>query len=149
METITGFLTDDHRLADELFAGARQHAGRCEWAECSRALAKFRAALESHMQLEEEVLFPAFERVTNMDGGPTAVMRSEHREMLQQLDALASATTAGNGDGFDGLAQSFLHILDAHSMKEEKILYPMCDRLVSALNADELKRTLQRIRRGG
>ena len=148
MDTITSFLTADHRLADELFAGAQQRAARREWAECSRALAKFRAALESHMKLEEEMLFPAFEQATGMDGGPTAVMRSEHREMLQQLDALASAITTGNGDGFDELARSFLHILDAHSMKEEKILYPMCDRLVSALNADELKRTLERIRRG-
>lgn len=148
METITSFLTHDHRLADELFADARQHAARCEWAECSRKFAEFRAALESHMKLEEDVLFPAFEQATGMDGGPTAVMRSEHREMLQQLDALASAITTGNRDGFDGVAQSFLHILDAHSMKEEKILYPMCDRLVSALNADELKRTLDRIRRG-
>lgn len=147
METITSFLTDDHRLADELFASAQQHAARCEWAECGRGLSEFRAALESHMKLEEDVLFPAFEQATGMDGGPTAVMRSEHREMLQQLDALAGAITTGNGDGFDELARSFMHILDAHSMKEEKILYPMCDRLVSALNAEELKRMLEQIRR--
>ncbi len=148
METITSFLTDDHRFADGLFAAARQHAARGEWAECSRAVDKFRAALESHMKLEEEVLFPAFEGATGTDSGPTSVMRIEHREMLHQLDALAGAMTTANGDGFDGLAQSFLHTLDAHSMKEERILYPMCDRLVSALNADELKRTLERIHRG-
>jgi iron-sulfur cluster repair protein YtfE (RIC family) len=146
METITSFLTEDHRDADGLFAAAAQHGARSEWPECERQLTRFRAALESHMKIEEEVLFPAFEQATGTDSGPTAVMRSEHRQMLKALDAMFEARAAGDANVFESLAGSFAGLMNLHSMKEEKILYPMCDRLVDTLNGDELRHMLQELR---
>lgn len=53
--------------------------------------------LESHMQKEEQVLFPLLAReLGNMAGGPISVMRMEHDEhgqALQQLNALTNDIT--------------------------------------------------------
>ena len=147
METITSFLTEDHRLADDLFASATQHAADGTWQECGRQLARFRAALETHMKLEEDVLFPAFEQATGNTQGPTYVMRHEHREMLTALDEIDQAAAAREAKRFASLTQSFVDVLDVHSAKEETILYPMCDKLVSTLNAGQLRQTLEELRR--
>jgi iron-sulfur cluster repair protein YtfE (RIC family) len=149
MDTITSVLTEDHRLADKLFAAATEHGARGEWRECEQQLAEFRAALESHMKIEEEVLFPAFEQATGMTSGPTAVMRGEHQQMLKALDAMNAARLAGDTQRFESLARSFMGVLDAHSAKEENILYPMCDRMVGGLSGEQLRERLQQLRTGG
>jgi iron-sulfur cluster repair protein YtfE (RIC family) len=148
MATITGYLTGDHRLADALFDAAQESGRRGDWLACRETIARFRAALESHMQVEEQVLFPAFEQATGMASGPTAVMRIEHQQMLQQLDAIAAAASSGDGASFASAAGNFKAALDLHSRKEEQILYPMCDRVADANLADEVERTLERIRTG-
>ena len=43
---------------------------------------KFKFGLHRHIAWEEEILFPLFEEKTGMtDGGPTFVMREEHRQI--------------------------------------------------------------------
>jgi iron-sulfur cluster repair protein YtfE (RIC family) len=148
METITDVLTEDHRYADDLFATAARYAEQSVWNECERQLALFRAALESHMKIEEDVLFPAFEHATGSKAGPTAVMRHEHREMLALLDDIAGAAEAGDQKRFEALAQSFLTVLNMHSAKEENVLYPMCDTVVDTLDGPGLRQTLQKLRSG-
>jgi iron-sulfur cluster repair protein YtfE (RIC family) len=148
MDTITSVLTEDHRYADDLFAAAARAAADGVWNECERQLQHFRAALETHMKIEEETLFPAFEQATGSKAGPTAVMRHEHRQMLALLDDLAGATGARDAKRFDSLAQSFMTVLNMHSAKEETVLYPMCDRVVDTLDGAGLRETLQQLRGG-
>jgi iron-sulfur cluster repair protein YtfE (RIC family) len=146
MDTITSVLTEDHRHADGLFAAAEQHGAQGAWQQCEQQLAQFRAALETHMKIEEEVLFPAFEQATGMTSGPTAVMRDEHQEMLKALDAMHGARVAGDAQRFASLAQSFTSLLNAHSAKEENVLYPMCDRVLPDLSGEGLREMLERLR---
>jgi regulator of cell morphogenesis and NO signaling len=40
---------------------------------------EFKAGLEQHIVWEEEILFPSFEQKFGLPGGPTEVMRWEHR----------------------------------------------------------------------
>jgi iron-sulfur cluster repair protein YtfE (RIC family) len=146
-ETITSFLSADHRHADALLGDAVQHAAKANWPQCARQLAAFRGALETHMKLEEQVLFPAFERATGSDAGPTAVMRHEHRQMIQMLDEMTHAAASQAGERFDVLAPAFTRIIDTHSMKEENMLYPMCDRVLDATTSETLRETLNELRR--
>jgi iron-sulfur cluster repair protein YtfE (RIC family) len=148
METITDVLTEDHRYADELFATAVRYAEQAAWHECEQQLALFHVALETHMKIEEDVLFPAFEQATGSKAGPTAVMRHEHREMLALLDDIAAAADAGDQKRFESLAQSFLTVLNMHSAKEETVLYPMCDTVLTTLDGAELRQDLQKLRSG-
>ena len=148
METITDVLTEDHRYADNLFAAAARHAAEGVWNECEQQLALFRTALGSHMKIEEDVLFPAFEDATGSKAGPTAVMRHEHQQMLTLLDQIGTALGAHDPERFAALAQSFLTVLNMHSAKEENVLYPMCDRVVTTLDGVGLRQTLQKLRSG-
>jgi hemerythrin-like domain-containing protein len=126
METITDVLTEDHRYADELFATAVRYAEQAAWHECEQQLALFHVALETHMKIEEDVLW----------------------EMLALLDDIAAAADAGDQKRFESLAQSFLTVLNMHSAKEETVLYPMCDTVLTTLDGAELRQDLQKLRSG-
>lgn len=146
MATITSILTEDHRYADAQFTAATEAVSRGACQDGERHLAFFRIVLESHMRIEEDVLFPAFEQATGMTSGPTAVMRHEHQQMLKALDDMRDACVKGDAKKFESIAPSFLHVLNMHSTKEETVLYPMCDRVLQDLTADDLRQRLQALR---
>ena len=67
-----------------------------------------------------------------MTMGPTAVMRSEHAQILELLEAAAEAIATHDADEYSGYAET-LHIMtQQHNMKEENVLYPMCDQHLAA-----------------
>lgn len=144
--SITGYLSDDHRDCDALFARAEQAVSDGDWASAQGAFAPFSSAMARHFAMEEEVLFPAFEEATGMSGGPPAVMRMEHEQMRVLLAQLAQAVAAHDQDGYLGDAETLLVMMQQHNMKEEQILYPMSDR---ALPAAELVERLQQRRQQG
>ena len=80
-----------------------------------------------HLAAEEVTLFPAFEQRTGMVMGPTRVMRAEHDQMRQLIDAAEEALTARDAEEYSGTAETLLIMTQQHNMKEENILYPMCD----------------------
>ena len=59
--------------------------------------------------------------------GPTQVMRGEHVQMRELLDAGRDALVAKDADDYSGNAETLLIMMQQHNMKEENILYPMCD----------------------
>ena len=73
------------------------------------------------------MLFPAFEDATGMRMGPTQVMRMEHEQMRAMMNAAAAALAGGDREGFLGQVDSLLITMQQHNMKEENVLYPMCD----------------------
>jgi DUF438 domain-containing protein len=79
------------------------------------------------LRREEQTLFPAFEARTGMTMGPTQVMRMEHGQMRELIDAAVDALQAGNTDDFFGQTETLLIMMQQHNMKEENVLYPMCD----------------------
>ncbi|THF66313.1 hemerythrin domain-containing protein [Pseudothauera nasutitermitis] len=128
MSTLTDLMTHDHRQCDDAFASAERHAGRGEWEAARGALELFARALCTHFDAEESILFPRFEEATSMTHGPTQVMREEHRELRAALGRLQDALEARDADEYAGEAETLLIMMQQHNMKEESILYPMCDR---------------------
>ena len=127
METIRELLTDDHRQCDDLFAVVEQDVAAGDWEKADAAFARFCAAMLNHFDLEEGTLFPEFEAQTGMTMGPTQVMRSEHRQMRELLAAAEVSLAARDADDYSGYAETLLIMAQQHNMKEENILYPMCD----------------------
>jgi len=125
--SIREFLIDDHRHCDDFFAAAEQAVERGDAAAAAAAFAQFSAALLRHFQAEEQTLFPAFEARTGMTMGPTRVMRMEHEQMRGLLEVAAEALAAGDVEEFLGQGESLLIMMQQHNMKEENVLYPMCD----------------------
>ncbi|MER2562296.1 MAG: hemerythrin domain-containing protein [Myxococcaceae bacterium] len=128
MSTITALYEAHHRSCDEAFADAENAAAEGKWEQAARTTARFVALVELHLRSEEETLFPAFEDKTGMRTGPTAMMRLEHGQMRSLLGSLSAAVAARSGDDFAGAAETLLVLMQQHNLKEENILYPMCDR---------------------
>lgn len=131
MKRITTALETHHKSCDDYFAAADDAARHQDWVACAAALRAFREALEAHFGIEEEALFPAFEQRTGMAGGPTQVMRMEHGQMRTLADELNQALQRRDADAFAGTAETLLIMLQQHNLKEENILYPMCDRALA------------------
>ncbi len=141
MTSIRSFMTDDHRRCDDFFAEAEQGIAKKNIEAAKAAFGHFHSAILAHFASEEKTLFPTFEAKTGMSMGPTQVMRMEHVQMRELLDAAAQALAAGDVDEYLGQAETLLIMMQQHNMKEENILYPMCDQHLSA----ELEPLLQRI----
>jgi hemerythrin-like domain-containing protein len=88
--------------------------------------------MQAHFQAEEEVLFPAFEAATGMRAGPTQMMRYEHEQMRSLLEQWVTGCAAQDEEGCAGVAETLLMLMQQHNMKEENILYPMCDQALDA-----------------
>ncbi len=120
-------LPDHHRHCDELFAAAEDAALSGDWAAAAPAFARFNGQMTAHFDAEETLLFPAFEAATGMSTGPTRMMRQEHDQMRGLLAQLAAACAANDSQDYGGTAETLLMLMQQHNMKEENILYPMCD----------------------
>ena len=144
MGSILDFMGSDHRACDELFATAEDAVAKSDWDHARDLFARFHAATLHHLAMEEEVLFPAFEARTGMRMGPTEVMRGEHVQMRDLLQEMASAVAAGNQGSFLGLSETLNMLMQQHNLKEENVLYPMTDQVLSS-ERDDLLRAMQAI----
>jgi hemerythrin-like domain-containing protein len=120
------FFSDDHRRCDELWAAVEEAADAGEEAKAVAAFAAFDAAMRRHLDMEEQVLFPAFEEATGMTMGPTRVMRAEHQQMRGVLDQMGQQAGHDLGAVVD-LGDTLLMLIQQHNLKEEGMLYPMAD----------------------
>lgn len=131
MAAVTGvglvaFFSQDHEACDAAWALA-ETAADGEDIEQTRALWPiFEARMRRHLAMEEEILFPAFERSTGMVGmGPTVVMRHEHMQMRGLLDQMRNALDEADLPELLDQGDTLLMLIQQHNMKEEGMLYPM------------------------
>ncbi len=141
-QTISAYFREDHARLDEAFRLFQ----RCKGTEAGRARAAFEdfcAGLKRHIAWEEELLFPLWEAKTGMvDGGPTAVMRVEHRQITARLDAIAASVAAGRADSEQD-EQALVAVLGMHNIKEERVLYPSIDNVITDAERDDVFRAMQ------
>ena len=149
MTNIKDCLTDDHRRCDDLFADVEQAVAARAWDHASAAFAGFAGAMQQHFAAEEELLFPAFEAESGMTMGPTQVMRDEHIQMHELLAAAQEALAAKDADDYSGNAETLLIMMQQHNMKEESVLYPMCDEHLRKEADAMLQHMQQQIRQAG
>jgi regulator of cell morphogenesis and NO signaling len=129
-KTIAALYEQDHDRLDELFKTFQQ-LKRSDFAKAKEAFAAFKIGLQRHIVWEEEILFPLWEKETGItEGGATSVMRTEHRQIGQHLEAIHREVIDQNPDS-DQEEQALLVLLGSHNMKEERVLYPGIDRVTS------------------
>jgi hemerythrin superfamily protein len=134
----------DHDRLEEIEAAAFEARARGDAAAAREGFALFAHGLTRHIRFEEEILFPEFEARSGLgpEAGPTAVMRMEHRQIEALLDALARAV-GEPGPRADALRRELQDVLGDHNVKEEEVLYPATDRMLSAVESDELVARIQ------
>ncbi|MCX8164366.1 MAG: hemerythrin domain-containing protein [Aquificaceae bacterium] len=127
MFDITHYLTEEHRECDELYAEAERFVNAKKWDEVEKVFERFREETIRHFRKEEEILFPEFEGRTGILMGPTQVMRLEHAQAKELMDRMGKAIRERNREVFLSAGETFMILIQQHNMKEEQILYPMCD----------------------
>ncbi|MEQ1655759.1 MAG: hemerythrin domain-containing protein [Nitrospira sp.] len=142
--TISSMFDEDHERLDVLFKSF-QTLKRTDFLKAKRAFLEFQAGLQRHVAWEEEVMFPLWEKKSGMTGGgPTIVMRNEHREIGDCLESLARKIQAQNPET-DREEETLLDLLDRHNMSEEEVLYPEMDHLISAEERETAFRAMEKI----
>lgn len=127
METISTFLTADHRICDELFARLETSVVKKDWSIAKTNFEDFSRDLIHHFDMEEKVFFPIFEENTGMSCGPTQVMKMEHEQMRFILNQLENDLKKEDDKHFLGLSETLMMLMQQHNMKEEQMLYKMAD----------------------
>lgn len=127
MHNIRDFMAHDHLHCDGVLARTEGLVNSGEWDGATTTFAQFQALVLQHFGAEESLLFPAFEDATGMRTGPTQVMRGEHVQMRQLMDACGAALQARDADDYAGYADTLSIMMQQHNVKEENVLYPMCD----------------------
>jgi hemerythrin-like domain-containing protein len=140
MNTISDYLAPDHQRCDEFFNMAEEAALRGKWDAAAADLGQFLSAMKHHFAMEEEVLFPAFEQCTGNVQGPPQVMRMEHAQMRELFEAMSQALAARDANAYAGASETLLILMQQHNLKEEQMLYRMCDQMLARESGELIER---------
>ncbi len=126
---ISNYMKAEHRECDELFTTAEKSVLDGNFEQAEKKFILFADDTLKHFKKEEESLFPTFEQITGNTEGPTRVMRHEHEQVRGLIGKMAESIEKKDSDAYLSLADSMMILLQQHNMKEEQMLYAMCDRM--------------------
>ena len=129
---LAAYFTRDHQDCDDLWAELEEKLDEGDEASVQGLWQAFENSIRRHLAMEEDVLFPAFDARSGMGGGgPTAMMRMEHQQMRGLLDQIGASVEAGDTDEAMDVGDTLLMLIQQHNIKEEGMLYPMAQNLLS------------------
>ncbi len=131
MASISGTLTEYHRCCEGLFKAVEEAVASALWDQARDAFGMFRRAMDQHYQMEEEILFPAFERRSGKTDGPTRVLRFEHEQIRSLMDQVASGIEAEDQAQCMATSGRLKVTNQQHTQKEERMMYPIVDELLA------------------
>lgn len=140
MKATSNWLVHDHRKYDALLEDCELAAGAGEWKE---AIALFRELIDDlglHIRMEEEVLYPMFERKSGDPQGEIAMLREEHEEIERLLRDLMTVIKIQD---FDHLLDSLIPLHKAmkeHNAHEETVFLGPDGEALLARREDILER---------
>jgi len=137
------FMVKDHRDCDSVFSEVEGFVDRGEWDIAKEAFGRFKKDMDIHFGIEEEIIFPEFNK--NAGGGcnPTMVMIMEHDQMRKLLSLLEENLASKNRDSFFGNSDTLMMVLQQHNMKEEQIMYNLCLDSLSGVQDEILKKVTE------
>ncbi len=128
---ISDYMKKEHRACDTLFADAEKAVMDGDFEKADKLFTDFSDETLRHFHKEESTLFPTFEETTGMREGPTQMMRHEHEQMRDLISRMGKALEDKDKDTYLGVAELLMILIQQHNMKEEQMLYAMCDRSIS------------------
>ncbi|MFZ5524585.1 MAG: hemerythrin domain-containing protein [Pseudomonadota bacterium] len=130
MQTIAEFMKDNHHFCDGTFAVAEQAALDNNWTQAETAFSNFRTDMARHFRMEEERLFPALISAGG-PAGPVHAMQMEHAQMNALIEQMSGALNKRDAQGYGGLSETLLIVMQQHNLKEEQMLYPIADHFLA------------------
>ena len=157
----TEILMDEHRLIERVLTALEISANRLSLGEDMRPAFFINAALfiknfadGCHHRKEEGVLFVAMnEAGMPVQGGPIGVMLSEHvqgRDFTKAMREAAEYWEKGDLSARYAVTQNalgYVTLLRQHIQKEDKILFPMADRIIPLDKQEQVTEEFERVER--
>ncbi|NMC43334.1 MAG: hemerythrin [candidate division Zixibacteria bacterium] len=154
----TQILSSEHRVIEIVLDALDRMAektladGRLEKEPALEAIDFIRHFADGcHHAKEEGQLFPAlFEKGFPREEGPVAVMLQEHelgRAFVRGMDQAVPEASEGNAAAVQecvAQARGYINLLRAHIQKEDNILFPMADRMLSGEDQRRLAEAFDR-----
>jgi uncharacterized protein (DUF2249 family) len=141
--TLAEELRCDHARIDGLLTELQHFLRVGALAEADRHFAGLDQALSRHMATEEELLFPAMQRMTEAVARAVPDMLAEHGDLRAILPDLAYALVKQNVVAGETLVPQLRRSLARHHEDEERLVYPITD---WALAPDEQADLIHRLR---
>lgn len=138
MNTICDYLSHDHHHCEEIFHRMQGSLDRQDWTDLDMDFREFDDVLKQHMRMEEKVLFPAFLRFLRHADGPITMLRLEHQHIQTVLERMLGALKRFNAIDFLLHTETLTLLMKQHYAKEEEMLYPLLDRVLSDKRASIL-----------
>ncbi|MFA5371192.1 MAG: hemerythrin domain-containing protein [Sideroxydans sp.] len=139
MKTIIEFMAASHKACDDEFAYAEEAVLDGNWEKAAPAFKRFHDAMTNHLRMEEELLFPALQAAGG-PAGPVQIMLMEHAQMNDLFEQMTAALAAKDAQGYGGISETLLIVMQQHNHKEEQILYPIADRVLAVQRESLLSR---------
>ena len=143
---ISQYMIPEHRECDDYFAASESMVASGNWEDANEKFLQFADTTLLHFKKEEDEIFPAFEAQSGSSEGPTQVMRFEHEQVRGLIGKLAHAIEAKDKDAYLSLAESMMILIQQHNMKEEQMLYAMCDRMIPMDQKEQLIETVKQVK---
>ena len=116
----------EHREMEARLEGLEELAGGGHWDKAAEIVARQKAHLVHHIDVEERIVYPAFETVADDEGRRTlAFLRKRHQELPVFFDELADAVAAHDHEDVQDTLQTLLRIVADHHATEERDVFPL------------------------
>ncbi|MCB1786359.1 MAG: hemerythrin domain-containing protein [Chromatiaceae bacterium] len=120
-----------HRACDARLVEAERAVQRGDWAAATQRAQRFVDDTEAHFGFEELTLFPALAEAQPGAAAPIDVMRSEHKQLRELFAQFRDALDQRDANGVAEAVDIILLLLQQHNAKEENVLYPIADQVLS------------------
>ena len=141
-EEPSDWLVHDHSQYEELLIECCDAVQLEDWAGVEPLFAELIARLKTHMAMEEEVLYPAYEAMSEFPKRPVQSLREEHDKIVRlACDVMRLLKTHDSDHVLDSLL-SLEAALIKHHEREEDVFLPMAGHLLMS-QRDELTSKLK------
>ena len=137
---MTSFLAliEIHESLNELFLSHQEALLAADMPVAIARLTEYEQRLRAHMNDEESLLLPIYERAGRIPGGAVEFFTGEHRKMLEMLARIreqlarieAEPTPRDRIRIFDEESK-YKMLNEHHDQREQNILYPTLDRVTN------------------
>jgi iron-sulfur cluster repair protein YtfE (RIC family) len=132
LSTAADWLHHDHRDHEALLHECQQRAELEDWNAVKQLYGELRRSVERHIVVENEIIFAAYEALTDTPEAPTRALRDEHERIRRLLEECAAVLSARDSEqAVESLSVLTEYMLKHHD-KEEQVFLPMAGHVLAA-----------------
>jgi len=140
------WLVHDHKDYEVALHECRQAVEQEDLRSAKRRFDDLRSHLEGHVEMEEKVLYPAYEAVADAPRGPTETLREQHRELLRLLRDCSDVFATRDPEHISEALDTLDAAMTRHHDMEEEIFLPMAGHTLLG-SREEVLAALERYRK--